>query len=191
MSDPAQHLGLLIVDLQPSLLKKIPNAAALVSRVQFAVSAAEILGVQIACTEQAPKKLGATIPAVVEKVSGELPTFEKTAFSAFEAAGIERWIEANQIDHLLLAGVETPICIYQTAIAAMGKDIGVTLLSDCIGCRRPADAAPVIQQLLTIEAMVLPSETIFYSLAGDSAHRSFSALTQLSKEFDANQSIED
>jgi len=76
-------------------------------------------------------------------------------------------------------GVETSICIYQTAVQALSADIGVTILADCISERRAEDRQPVLQQLLSMDAHVLPSETIFYSLLGDATHPEFRGFNQL------------
>ncbi|TVP78085.1 MAG: isochorismatase family protein [Puniceicoccaceae bacterium] len=181
MSDPTQHLGLLLIDLQDSFLKAIPERDSLLRRCSFALQAAELLGVAVAATEQLPAKLGSTTTALTSIWGPHTPVFEKSTFSALEADGLSRWIEANQIDHLLLAGIETPICVYQTALAALSQEIGITLLSDCIGERRSEDRPPVLRQLLAMEANVLPSETIFYSLLGNAEHPKFREFTTLVK----------
>ena len=181
MSNPANHLGLLFIDFQDVFLKAIPDRERLLKRTLFAAEAAELLGCSIAVTEQLPEKLGGTTEQLRKALSEDTPVFSKAAFSAFEADGIDRWIESNQIDHLLIAGIETSICVYQTAVQALGEDIGVTLLADCISERRAEDRAPVLEQLLAMEAHVLPSETIFYSLLGSAEHPNFRAFTQLVK----------
>ena len=181
MQDPTHHLGLLLIDFQDVFLRSIPDSERLLQRTRFAVQAAELLGVAVAATEQLPEKLGATSEALSGIWSEHTPVFDKSAFSAMEADGLLRWIEANQIDHLLLAGIETSICVYQTALQALGEDIGVTLLSDCIGERRAEDREPVLKQLLAMDAHVLPSETIFYSLLGSAEHPKFREFTQLVK----------
>ncbi|MDQ8207637.1 isochorismatase family protein [Coraliomargarita sp. SDUM461003] len=181
MSDPSNHLGLLLIDFQDVFLKAMPDRERLLRRTTFAVKAAELLGVSIAATEQLPEKLGTTTEALSSIWDVNTPVFDKSAFSALEAEGLHRWIEANQIDHLLIAGIETSICVYQSAIQALSEEIGVTLLSDCISERRPEDRGSVLEQLLAMEAHVLPSETIFYSLLGSADHPQFKAFTQLVK----------
>ena len=181
MSKPIQHLGLLCLDLQDPFLNAIPDSEQLIRRCSFAIEAAELLGVQIAVTEQVPEKLSPTTDALRERLPGNTPIFGKRSFSGLQAEGAERWIESNQIDHLLLIGIETPICVYQTAVHALGNDLGVTLMADCIGQRRLVDREPVLQQLLAMEAHVLPSETIFYILMGAADHADFRAFTQLVK----------
>ncbi len=182
MSDPVNHLGLLLIDFQDVFLKAIPDQERLLRRTRFAIKAAERLGVTVAATEQLPEKLGSTTEALSSQWDPNTPVFDKSTFSALEAEGLHRWIESNQIDHLLIAGIESSICVYQTAVQALGEEIGVTLLADCISERRPEDREPVLKQLLSMEAHVLPSETIFYSLLGSAEHPAFREFTQLVKE---------
>jgi nicotinamidase-related amidase len=181
MSDPVNHLGLLLLDYQDVFLDSIPDRDRLLRRSCFAAQAAAQLGVSIATTEQIPEKLGTTTQALKDALPANTPNFSKNAFSAWAAPGLNRWIESNQIDHLLIAGLESSICVYQTAVQALAENVGVTLLSDCIGERRAEDRIPVLQQLLTMEAHVLPAETIFYSLLADANHPQFKAFTKLVK----------
>lgn len=183
MSDPIQHLGILFIDFQDVFLNTIPDREQLIKRTCFTAEAASLLGCSIAITEQLPEKLGATTEAIAKCLPEHTPAYSKSTFSAFEAEGIDRWIETNQIDHLLVAGIETSICVYQTAVQGLGQDLGVTLLSDCISERRPEDREPILKQLLSMEAHVLPSETIFYSLLGGAEHPHFKAFTQLVKKY--------
>jgi nicotinamidase-related amidase len=183
MSNPAQHLGLLLIDFQDPFLNAMPDRERLLKRTCFTIEAAKLFGCPIAVTEQLPEKLGGTTEPLKQLLPDTTPVFDKTTFSALEASGIRRWIETNQIDHLLLVGIETSICIYQTAIQALGDDIGVTLLSDCISERRPEDREPVLKQLLSMEAHILPSETIFYSLLGSAKHPQFREFTQIVKHY--------
>lgn len=181
MSNPIDHLGLLCIDLQDAFLKAVPDQKALIRRCRFTIEAAKLLGVSVAATEQLPEKLGATNAELAACWPQDTPLFPKGAFSALEAEGLARWVEANQIDHLLLIGIEVPICIYQTAVQALGNDFGVTLLNDCVSQRRIEDREAVFQQLLSMEAHILPSETIFYSLLGSADHPRFGDYTKLVK----------
>ena len=183
MTNPAQHLGLLLVDYQNPFLKVIPDSEQLLQRTCFAVEAGSLLNCPIAVTEQMPEKLGNTTAGIQKLLPEHTPVFAKNTFSAMEADGLNRWIEDRQIDHLLLLGIETSICIYQTALHAMGDDIGITLLSDCISQRRIEDREPVLRQLLAMDAHILPSETIFYSLLGSADHLQFRQFTQIVKKY--------
>ncbi|PDH28817.1 MAG: isochorismatase [Puniceicoccaceae bacterium MED-G31] len=183
MINPTEHLGLLIIDLQSSLISKTDDEIELLNRCSFAIQAALLLQCKVAVTEQSPTKLGSICDELRRILPEEIPVFSKDSFSAMDSSGIKKWIGDNQIEHLLLIGLESSICIYQTAVAALGEDIGVTLLSDCIAERRIEDRQPVIQQLLSMDAHVLPSETIFYSLVGSAENPIFSEFTKLVKQY--------
>jgi nicotinamidase-related amidase len=183
MSDPINHLGLLCIDMQDAFLKVIPRSESLIKRNRFALEAAKLLGLSVVVTEQIPEKLGPTNREISDALPENTPIFGKSAFSSMEAEGMNRWIESNQIDHLLIIGIEVPICVYQTAVQALSEDLGVTLLADCLGQRRCEDQEPVLKQLLNMDAHILPSETVFYSLLGSAEHPKFRDYTKLVKEF--------
>ncbi len=174
---------LLCIDLQPIFLDAMPDKARLVKRCSFAIEAARGLGLRVAFTEQVPQKLGTT-DTVLLGLAGRPLQMAKTTFSALADHGIrDSLLQQHHADHLLICGLEVPVCIYQTAIDALRAELPVTLLSDCLGARRPDDAAVVIDALQRAGVNVLPSETVFYSMMGDAAHPFFRTFTQLVKTY--------
>ena len=85
--------------------------------------------------------------------------------------------------HLLICGLETPICVYQTAVDALKAGYKVTLLADCLGARRAGDAATVLAQLVHAGCQVLPAETVFYALLHEASHPYFRNYTKLVKKY--------
>ena len=173
---PLASALLLVVDLQAPFLAAIPGSAEIVRRTSFALEAAAGLGLTVAFTEQVPAKLGPTLPELLS-LAREPRVFAKDAFSALAAPGLAEWIAEHQIEHLLLAGIETPVCIYQTAIDALGHDLQVTLLTDGLGGRRATDCATVLDQLARLGCHPLPSETVFYSILKTTTHPFFRDFT--------------
>lgn len=174
--------ALLVVDVQEPFLKALPNRDPFLRRCQFAVRAASLLSIRVLFTEQIPEKLGPVHPSLLDGLDHP-NIFAKSAFSALGARGLPEFLEANEIEHLILAGLETPICIYQTAIAAINKDCIVTVLSDCTGARRLDDAAAALAALEAPGCHVLPAETVFYSILADATHPKFREFTALIKSF--------
>lgn len=173
-------VALLVVDMQDAFLHAIPGAAQLLDRCCFAVEAAQLLGIRTFFTTQVPDKLGG-LTDKLQALQSEPATFAKTAFSALGAPGLKEALAADDIDHLIIVGLETPICVYQTAIEATNDDFYVTLLADCIGGRRAEDRDPTLRALGQIGCHVLPAETVFYSILGDAQHPAFKDFTQLVK----------
>jgi nicotinamidase-related amidase len=181
-SNALSGLALLCVDLQPVFLRVMIETEILQRRCAFAIRAADGLGLPVIFTEQVPEKLGRTAPELLSLAKAP-KVFGKATFSAAGDDVIRDAIVAANTEHVLLAGIETPVCVYQTVLDLLGADIQVTLLSDCIGARRPADAEVCLQTLVRAGAHVLPSEAVFYSLLRHVKHPFFKAYTQLVKEY--------
>jgi len=167
--------------MQPVFVRAVADGARVQRRCEFAVAAAQGLGLPVVFTEQVPQKLGGSAPELLALAPGA-PVFGKNAFSALADDGIrDALLKARATGHLLLCGIETPVCVYQTAIAALAAELAVTVLSDAVGARRTDDAAMCLTALARAGAHVLPSETVFYALLHDVKHPFFKAYTQLVK----------
>lgn len=179
----APGAALLAVDLQALLLGMLPAPArrALEQRASLAIAAAAGLGVPVFFTEQAPAKLGPTLPALRKLAPAASPVFDKTTFSALAHPPLLEALRAAEIEHLLLVGLETPVCIYQTALGALAEGFQVTVLSDAIAARRADDHASVLAALRHAGVHVLPVETVIYALLHDAGHPFFREFTALVK----------
>lgn len=180
-------LALVVLDMQDRFLKVMPDRGTLIRRVTFAVATARLLGIHICFTEQSPEKLGPTLPEILEAGRGDTsepaPVYPKSAFSALDAEGLLADLRAREVEHLLLAGIEVPVCVYQTALQALREDFDITLLHDCVGGRRHDDFPPVYRFLERNEVCLLPSETVFYSLLQGADHPRFRDYTALVKQY--------
>jgi nicotinamidase-related amidase len=177
---PADTL-LLCVDMQPRFIAAMEHGARVQRRCAFALAAAAGLGVPVAFTEQAPEKIGRTAPDLLALAPGA-PAWGKVAFSALGDDRIRAaLLDERALGHLLLCGLETPVCIYQTARAARAAGLHVTLLSDALAARRGDDARTCLEALARAGVHVLPSETVFYALLGDGRHPFFKTYTELVK----------
>ncbi len=178
----APGAALLAVDLQSNLLAALPApaASAVRARAGLALAAAQALGIPVFFTEQVPAKLGPTAPAL-RALASTAPVFPKNAFSALAEDALLAALRAAQIEHLLLIGLETPVCIYQSALGALAEGFQATILSDAVGARRPDDHAACLAALRHSGVTVLPTETVFYALLHDAAHPQFKAFTHLVK----------
>jgi hypothetical protein len=177
---PLGRALLLGIDLQAPFLAPIADREAVVRRCQFALTAANGLGLPVLFTEQVPAKLGPTLPAL-RACAPSAPVVAKNTFNALAPPAVRTWLDDHGTEHVLLTGIETPICVYQTALAAIAADLQVTLLTDCVAGRRTEDGTAVLAYLARLGVHLLPSETVFYSLLGDTDHPFFREFTQLVK----------
>lgn len=179
---PAAGVALLVVDVQPTFLKAMPEGEACLRRCRLAVAAAQLLGVAVLFTEQVPAKLGPTHPELLAAAGEHRAVFGKTAFSAFGAPGLTEALGKTEVSQLLICGLEIPVCVYQTAMDALREGLGVTILSDAVTGRRSEDGRACLEALRAAGAHVLPTETVFYAMLGDATHPRFRAFTELVKQ---------
>ena len=176
--NPVKNTGAIIMDMQASLLDAISNGVELIESNFLQIQLLQILGVPICFSEQFPSKLGETV-SKLKDFDHDLPIFEKNTFSAFGAESFIVWLDKNDIKHLIISGIETPICIYQTCVDALRLNIKVTLLSDCTGGRRVHDIQNAISQLRSFGCCVVSLETVIYSIMKDSSHSGFREVSRL------------
>jgi hypothetical protein len=173
--------GSVVMDMQDSLLQVIKGSEQLQSSVILQLKIFSILNVKHCLTEQVPSKLGKTNAGILNTDSS-LQVFPKETFSAFGCEGFVRWVKGNDIKHLFISGIETPICIYQTCLSALRENLKVTVISDCIGARRIADSNVILSQLCSFGCHVIPLETVAYSMLESSNHSEFRSVSKLIRD---------
>ena len=176
-------VALLIIDIQETFLGTVTNGDTLLQRCCFAAEAAKLFEVPVFLTEQVPKKLGPIHPHLAA-IARESPVFAKSTFSAMQLLRLKKELQDASIQHLLIAGLETPVCIFQTVMDALRQNFRLTLLSDCIACRRREDGEAVMAYLGSQPNVFrLPSEAVFYSILGGANNPQFRSFTKLVKKY--------
>jgi nicotinamidase-related amidase len=173
-------LGLagLVVDLQPVFLELVQGTENFTANCRFLIESLNLFQIPLFLTEQVPEKLGRTSNEFLS-LAPTAPVFKKDTFSALGATGLFDVLADDGIEHLLLAGVETSICVYLTALEALSADLEVTILTDCVTCRRPSDGEWVLRKLATAGCHLLPVESVFYGILGGANHPHFRAFSKL------------
>jgi nicotinamidase-related amidase len=172
---------LVCLDVQPVFLPIMAGGHGVVARCRFAVAVARGLGIPVLFTEQVPRKLGGTEPSILREAP-DAPVCGKLAFSALADDGIRDRIREAGPTELLICGIETPVCVYQTASDALAAGYGVTVLCDAIDARRPEDGRAALEDLARLGARILPSETVFYAILRGADHPFFRDYTALVKK---------
>ncbi len=182
VTDPeSAGLAGLILDAQPRLLGGIEGAESLVDSIKVFARSMKTLGVPLCVTEQVPDKLGPTEEGILEACA-DSPKFSKESFSAFGCPDFEEWISANEVEHLLLSGIETPICVYLTAVDAVRRGLTVTVLTDCVDCRRSEDGKWALRKLEKLGCHLLPLESLLYAMLKSARHKEFRSISALVKD---------
>jgi nicotinamidase-related amidase len=175
----AQESAVLVIDVQEKLLAKIPSANAVTRNIAFLLDAARLLSIETACTEQYPKGLGSTVPALAQR----LPTrSDKLGFSSCAVAGLSEGFRARNRSKIVLVGIETHVCVLNTALDLLAGKFQVYLALDAVASRYAIDHETALSRL--IQAGVIPTtvETCVFEWLGGSNHPQFKPISALVQE---------
>jgi nicotinamidase-related amidase len=178
LNSHTNRLAVMLIDVQESLLTGIKNKNELLNALNILIQSTNFFNLPLFVTEQVPNKLGPTAQSLVAELSN-IQSIAKSSFSIFGCAEIREKLFNKKISHLILAGIETPICIYLSAIDALKSGLEVTILSDCIGARRTDDESIVLSKLQHAGCHILPLESFLYGYMGTAEHPSFREISKL------------
>jgi len=162
-----ENCCLQIIDIQESLMAKIHGAEDVAATAELMVHCAEILKIPVFANTQYKKGLGPYV-ASVESLVTDLPQFDKVEFNALENEETADFVNAlpKTVTTMVLVGVETHICIYQTAMGLLTKGLSVWVVSDGVSSRSELNHQQGLERLQDMGAIVGPAEMLIYELLG-------------------------
>ena len=170
---------LVIVDLQERLLPVVAEPDAVVERSRILLEGALALGVDVLVTEQYPKGLGHTVPAIADLLSRSAETVEKTGFSAFAEPLFRTKLVATPKKTLIVAGIEAHICVLQTVLDALDDGFDVICVADAVSSRKAENRELALENMRRAGAQVLPVESVLFMLLRDAKSPFFKTISQL------------
>src|SRR4051794_29425882 len=179
--DP-EKAALVIVDLQEAFRPAIHDFEGIVARTGIVARAMKLLNLPILLTEQYPEKLGATVAEIKDVLPAGVVAVDKTAFSC---CGADYFVEQlkglRQVKQVLLCGIETHVCVNQTAhdLMAMGYQVHVPL--DCTSSRTPQNRQAGLDKMVISHVIPSSSEMAIFELMGDARHEQFKPISKLIK----------
>ena len=171
---------LLIVDIQERLCNAMPEPFVenVIHNTEILIEAAKTLDVPLALTEQYPKGLGPTVKRVADAI-GDREAFEKTCFSSCDDKAMFKILNDPQIEHVILTGIETHICILQTAFDLLANGKQVFIAADAVCSRKTANYKNAIARMQQAGIIISNTESILFEWLKDTQHPKFKALSKL------------
>jgi nicotinamidase-related amidase len=175
---------LLIVDMQEKVLNVIPGSAAIIEHCRLLARGAAILGVPVSTTEQYPRGLGSTTPALADLL-GDVR--EKLRFSS--AAAVEWGPHVGDGDRpkVVVAGIEAHVCVQQTVLDLLAGGFSVYVAADAVCSRHEVDATIALQRMRDSGATVTTAEAILFEWCEVAGTDEFKQISRLVKDRDAGR----
>ncbi len=173
--------ALVVVDLQEAFRSPINDFAGIVMRVSIAVRGFQILGLPVIVTEQYPKGLGRTAEEILFSLPPEFEFVEKTAFSSCGANSFMEKLRETNAEQIVLCGLETHICVNQTAHDLLNEGFEVHVLTDCVGSRFTPDKEAALKKMQSNGVIPATIEMTLFELLRDARHEQFKEIQNLIK----------
>lgn len=176
----AETCYLHVIDVQESLMRQVHGAGQVVSITKMMLKCAKILGVPILANTQYKKGLGVYVEEI-ETLVAEIPRPDKVEFNAMANPETAKLVEQlpTSVKNVILVGVETHICIYQTAMGAMARGLQPWIVSDGVSSRRREHHETGLARLIAAGADVGPAEMLIYELLGRAGSQQFKQILPL------------
>ena len=154
---------LMIIDMQGNLYESMQDKEFLLENVRKLVRGMQVFGIPVIVTEQIPEKLGPTI----EPVASLLPDARRIPKSDFSCCGDEKImkaLKAAERQQVLLCGIETHVCVYQTAVDLLGFGYDVHLVADAVSSRTVLNREIGIEKMRDEGARLASTEMVLFEL---------------------------
>ena len=167
-----ERAALVIVDVQEAFRPAVQDFDETVENTRRLMEGAKILGLPVVVTEQYPKGLGRTVEEL-----GEVDAVEKTCFSAARADGFD----LDGREQALVCGIETHVCVSQTAHDLLERGVQVHVASDAVTSRTASNKDVGLHKMEQSGAILTSVETALFELVGAAGSDEFKQVQRLVK----------
>lgn len=169
-----------LIDVQDKLYPHVTNKDEIEKNLVTLVKGLKVLSVPFIVNEQYKKGIGETIPSLKELVQ-EFAHFEKTTFSCYKNKETIDAINALNKKIVIVAGIETHVCVLQTCLDLLESGYEVVLVTDCCTSRKQNDTDVAITRL--VQAGVIPTtyESLLFELTVNAKNPVFKEISVLVK----------
>ena len=171
---------LVVIDVQEKLYPVIHERKKLVKNIETLIKGFKLFNLPIILTEQVPENLGPTISSINNLI--EIKPIVKNSFSCVSSSQfMERIDSLKDCDGIVLAGIESHICIYQTERDLIKKDYHVEVVADAIASREKNNHILSIDRMRENGGLLTSVEMLLFDIQKDVDSSTFKKLIRLVK----------
>ena len=155
--------ALIVIDVQGKLARIMHQAEEYIANLQMLIRGAKVLGIPIIWTEQLPNKLGETISEVSDMLKAQKPLIKKD-FSCWRDLEIQTALKETGASQILVAGIETHVCVYQTAADLLEAEYEVQVVADAVSSRTQFNRDMGLDKIILAGGSQTSVETALFEL---------------------------
>ncbi|MDH5445815.1 MAG: hydrolase [Gammaproteobacteria bacterium] len=176
----AEQSQLLVIDIQQRLASAMPDKVlqAVTLHTGWLLQAASLLEVPVVRTEQYPRGLGNTLEEISQHIEKDT-RLEKTSFSCCGAEGFNDNLTKTNRRQIVITGMESHVCVLQTAMQLKAMDYDVFVVSDATCSRDKRNHKNALQRMAQAGVIISNTESVMFEWLRDASHPQFKAVSQL------------
>ncbi len=158
-----EDTALLIIDVQEKIFRVMLKSDALIQNTIKLIEGFKILGPPIFLTEQYPKGLGETETRIKDALK-DISPIQKMSFSCSGAGNLFEILNYKRIKRVVVAGIESHVCVQQTALDLIANGFHVSLAADACSSRKEIDYNIALERMRAVDVIVTTTEAILFEL---------------------------
>lgn len=171
---------LVLIDIQGKLAEIVHESEFVIGNIAKITQGARLLDLPILWLEQYPKGLGRTTEEIAQHLT-DLTPIEKITFSAYDTTEFVEQLKATGRKKVLIVGIETHICVYQTAAHLLQNGYEVEVVADCVSSRTELNNKIGIEKMVQLGAKTTSVEMALMEMQQIAKGDIFKAISQLIK----------
>ena len=172
---------LLVIDVQGKLAQLMHRKESLFASLEKIIRGAQVLELPIIWTEQVPEKLGPTLPEIARLLATMSGPISKASFSCCGHPPFMQELEALNRRQVLVTGIETHICIYQTTLDLLERGYEVQVVADAVSSRTAENRELGLERTKDAGARLTSTEMALFELLRVAAGPQFKEINRIVK----------
>lgn len=174
------HTVLTIIDVQGNLAHAMHDKETLFTKIRQLIKGVLMLGIPVILTEQNPKKLGPTLPEIHELIP-DLTAIPKMSFSCCNEKAYMDTVSSFGKKKMLIAGIESHICVYQTSVDLLNMGYEVQIVTDAVASRALENKKLAINKMSRMGIEMTSVEMALFELLKTAEHDKFREISKIIK----------
>lgn len=175
-----ESTGLLIIDIQQRINELMKYRETVVENTIKLIKGFKALKLPIFITEQYRKGLGSTDSQILAEL-GEIDIIEKLSFSCCASSQLMTELQEKNIQQIVICGIETHVCVLQTALDLLAYEFQVNLVRDAASSRKKIDHKTAIKRMRHEGVIVTTAESVLFELLVEAKTAEFKVISQIVK----------
>ena len=175
-----EDTGVLVIDVQEKLMEVMGRRDRVTDNIVKLLRLSELFSLPVIVTEQYPKWLGPTLPEI-QKALPEYEPINKLHFNCCDVEGFTGRLDSKGLKNMIVMGVESHICVFQTCVSILEKGYEVHVPQDAVDSRTDENWRVGLELMKSAGALMTSTETIIYQVLRRAGTKEFKEMLKVVK----------